>query len=59
MFKHILESAGEINWMAISALLTFFTVFMVSTVLAIRSNPKHIDRMANLPFDDENEKINA
>ena len=59
MFKHILESAGEINWMAISALLTFFTVFMVSTILAIKSNPKHIDRMANLPFDDENEKINA
>lgn len=59
MFKHILESAGDINWMAISALLTFFTVFMVSTVLALRSDPKHIDKMANLPFEDKNENLNA
>lgn len=59
MFKHLLESAGDINWMAISALLTFFTVFMVSTVLALKSDPKHIDKMANLPFEEGNEKINA
>lgn len=59
MYKHILESAGDINWMAIAALLTFFTVFMVSTILALKSNPKHIDKMANLPFEEEDEKLKA
>jgi hypothetical protein len=59
MFKYILESAGNINWMAIAALLTFFTVFMVSTVLVLKSDKKYIDKMANLPFEEDNNNLNA
>ena len=58
MFKYILESAGNINWMAISALLTFMVIFMVSLVLVFKHNPAYIDRMASLPLDDSN-PVNA
>ena len=32
MFKHILENAGSINWITISALITFVAIFMISGV---------------------------
>jgi hypothetical protein len=54
MYKYILEEAGNINWMAISALLTFVTVFLVSAVMAFKSSPAYIDKMANMPLDDAN-----
>jgi len=52
MYKYILEGAGSINWMAISALLTFITIFVVSAVMAFKSSPDYIDKMANMPLDD-------
>jgi hypothetical protein len=36
MAKYILEGAGNINWMAIFALLTFVHIFTVSALLAFR-----------------------
>ena len=59
MFKYILESAGDINWMAISALITFFAIFMVSIVLVLKSNPADIKKMANLPFEDNTQNLNV
>ncbi|MCB0617367.1 MAG: hypothetical protein KDC43_03140 [Saprospiraceae bacterium] len=53
MFKYILESAGDINWMAIFALLTFFTVFGVSLYVIFRRDKDFIDHMANLPLEEE------
>ena len=53
MFKYLLESAGNSNWMAISALMTFLTVFIVSAVLVLRKDKGFIQKMANLPFEDE------
>jgi len=52
MFKHILESAGNINWMAISALLTFFTIFILAAVLAFKKDPAYIEKMSSMPLDD-------
>jgi hypothetical protein len=52
MFKYILEGAGDINWMAISALITFMVIFIVSTVMAFKSPPSYIEKMANMPLDD-------
>jgi len=52
MYKHILESAGNINWMAISALLTFFTVFVLAAVLAFKKDPAYIEKMSSMPLDD-------
>ncbi|MCB0579842.1 MAG: hypothetical protein KDD10_11095 [Phaeodactylibacter sp.] len=54
MFKYILENAGNINWMAISALLTFMVIFMVSVALVFKHNPAYINRMASMPLDDSN-----
>lgn len=52
MYKYILQAAGSINWMAISALLTFVTVFLVSAVMAFRSPRVYLNKMSNLPLED-------
>lgn len=52
MYKHILENAGNINWMAISALLTFVTVFVLAAILAFKKDPAYIRKMSNMPLED-------
>lgn len=52
MYKYILEGVGNINWMAISALITFVTIFLVSAVMAFRSKPSFLNKMSNLPLED-------
>lgn len=54
MFKHILESAGNINWMAIGALVTFFTVFVVSAILIFKKENSYLKKMSEMPLDEEN-----
>lgn len=54
MFKHLLETAGNINWMAIAALVTFVVIFMVSVALAFKRDPAFISKMANMPLEDSN-----
>ena len=53
MFKYILEQAGNLNWMAIFALITFVFIFLLSVVLVIFGNKEHMDHMANLPLEDK------
>jgi len=53
MAKYILEGAGNINWMAIFALITFLTIFIISALMAFRKNNPIIKRMENLPLDDD------
>jgi hypothetical protein len=53
MYKYILEGAGDINWMAIFALITFFIVFVMAAMLIIRSDKAFINKMAHMPLDDE------
>lgn len=55
MFKHILAGA-DINWMAIFALLTFFALFAIALVAIFASDKKYIQKMANLPLDDESQE---
>ncbi|MBK9737265.1 MAG: hypothetical protein IPO92_20870 [Saprospiraceae bacterium] len=52
MAKYILEQANGINWMAIFALLTFFTIFSLSVLMVCRKNNPVIKRMENLPLED-------
>jgi hypothetical protein len=54
MYKHILQSAGNINWMAIGALLTFFTVFVVSAILVFKKESSYLKRMSEMPLDKVN-----
>ena len=54
MYKYILEMAGNINWMAIFALLTFFTVFTIAIVLVLGKRRSFSDRMARMPLEEDN-----
>lgn len=51
MFKYILEGSN-INWMAIFALVTFFAVFLVSTLVVLGRNRNFTSKMAHLPLED-------
>jgi len=51
MYKHILESAVNINWMAIGALITFFTVFVVSVILVFKKDSTYLKTMSEMPLD--------
>ena len=53
MYKYILSEAGNINWMALFALITFMTVFIISAVLVFRRNNDFITKMAHLPLEDD------
>jgi len=53
MYKYILEGAGNINWMAVMALFTFFFVFIVALIMVFRRNDAHINHMSSLPLEDE------
>lgn len=55
MYKHILEGAGDINWMAIFALLTFLWLFVVSVITVFLKKKSFIDHMAHLPLDEDYE----
>ena len=52
MFKHILESAGNINWMAIFALITFFLLFVISAIAIFGKSKSYINKMSHLPLED-------
>ena len=52
MYKYILAEAGNINWMAIFALCTFFFIFSVSVIMVFGRSKKFVDKMAALPLDD-------
>lgn len=53
MYKYILESAGNINWMALFALLTFVAVFLGSAIMAFLKDKKTLSHMAHLPLDED------
>ena len=55
MYKYILETAGNINWMALFALLTFVSVFSISAYLIIRKDNGEIQRLASLPLGNDEE----
>ena len=52
MYKYILQGAGDINWMALFALLTFFSIFVISVIAIFGKSKAYIEKMSNLPLDD-------
>lgn len=59
MYKYILESAGNINWMALFALVTFFFVFAMSIYLAFIKDKRELEEVAHLPLADDDPIINS
>lgn len=53
MYKYILQSVDNVNWLAVTSLLIFFVIFVVSALWAFMSKKDFVDRMAHLPLDDE------
>lgn len=53
MYKYILESTGNINWLALFALITFFTVFFIGAYLALKKDTRLLDHMSALPLEDD------
>ncbi|MGA0283525.1 MAG: cytochrome C oxidase Cbb3 [Saprospiraceae bacterium] len=54
MYKYILESANDINWMAILPLIIFFSFFTITLIATWKKNKGFIDRMKHLPLDNDN-----
>jgi len=57
MYKYILETAGNINWMALFALTTFVTIFLLSAYLVCRKDHEELNRLSSLPLSDDDPKI--
>ena len=53
MYKYILEQAGDINWMAVFALCTFFFIFITAVIMIWRRTDEHIRHMSHLPLENE------
>jgi hypothetical protein len=54
MYKYILEGAGNINWMAIFALLTFFSMFVITAWVVLLKDKTYTEKMAHLPLEESN-----
>lgn len=52
MYKYILAGAGNLNWMAIFALLTFLIIFLLSAIMILKKNRSYTRYMARLPLED-------
>jgi len=52
MYKYILQGAGDINWMAIFALVTFFLVFIIAAAAILGSSKAFIHKMEHMPLQD-------
>ncbi len=52
MYKYILQGAGDINWMALFALLTFFLLFLISFIMVLGKSKAYIKKMEELPLHD-------
>lgn len=53
MYKYILEAAGDINWMALFALLTFLFVFVTAALLVFRKSSEQLKHIASLPLEED------
>ncbi|MEM1322535.1 MAG: CcoQ/FixQ family Cbb3-type cytochrome c oxidase assembly chaperone [Bacteroidota bacterium] len=58
MYKYILQGAGDINWMALFALLTFFILFVISLFVVFFRSKSYIHKMSHLPLDDSFSSVN-
>ena len=53
MYKYILGAEGDINGMALFALVTFFILFVISCVALFGKSRQYIDKMSNLPIEED------
>ena len=52
MYKYIIKTMGNVDWMAVVPMLLFIAVFVGTALVWFRKNQKEVDIMANIPLDD-------
>jgi cbb3-type cytochrome oxidase subunit 3 len=52
MGKYIIKTMGNIDWMAITPLIMFFTVFLMVFVVWMFRSKQEIAQLASIPFED-------
>jgi len=57
MYKYILESVENLNWLAVVSLVLFFSIFVVSTIWIMTRKKDFIDKMSNMPLEDDEEPL--
>ncbi len=53
MYKYLLQSIENINWLAIIPLILFFIFFVLIVVVTLRKKKSFIEKMSNLPLEEE------
>jgi cytochrome c oxidase cbb3-type subunit IV len=53
MYKHLLKSVENIDWLGIIPLLIFFIFFVAVTISVFRKKRSFIEKMKNLPLEEE------
>jgi hypothetical protein len=53
MYKYILDSVNQIDWLAIIPLLIFFSFFTATVFVTLRKKKSFIDKMKQMPLDSE------
>ncbi len=59
MYKYIIKTMGNVDWMAVVPMLLFIAVFVGTVLVWFRKNQKEVDVMANIPLDDGSIKPNT
>lgn len=53
MYKYILQSIENINWLAIGPLIIFFAFFVFVTISTLIKKKSFVDKMGQLPLADD------
>ena len=53
MYKYLLQSVENIDYLALAPLLLFFFFFIGISTWALKTNNSYIQKMENLPFEDD------
>ncbi len=51
MYKYILQSIENINWLATGSLVLFFVVFVASAAWILTRKKEFIDKMSRMPLE--------
>ena len=57
MYKYILGSVENLNWLAVVSLVLFFTFFIVSTIWILTKKKDFIERMSNMHLEEDEEPL--
>ena len=59
MYKYIIKTMGNVDWMAVVPMFLFIAVFVGTALVWFRKEQKEVNKMANLPLEDGSIKPNT